>query len=377
MIKTRSWKKLFCSYLKDELMMEKRLVIFLGSMGRGGAERVISLISNYFCDKGWKVWIGLLLFNKVEYELNPNIKVVDLTGKGQSRIKRLPVWLRNVRGLVKEVKPDAILSFAARINIIVQLACAGLKQNIVVSERNDPYMDGRSKLVDFFTSRLYPRANAVVFQTQRAAQYFAGVGLNNTVIIPNPISVTEVANKDKKNKIVTVGRLTKQKNQKMLINAFSKIIKEFPDYKLYIYGEGELREDLEQQIRDLQLTDKVILEGNVPNVHEMISDAQIFVLPSDYEGLSNALLEAMMMGLPCVSTDCAGSDEYIVDGYSGELVKTGDESGLTEAILKLIRSKELRETCENGAVEVSKQFTADSVLEKWYNILSEGVERNE
>ena len=109
----------------------------------------------------------------------------------------------------------------------------------------------------------------------------------------------------------------------------------------------------------------------------MISDAQIFVLPSDYEGLSNALLEAMMMGLPCVSTDCAGSDEYIVDGYSGELVKTGDESGLTEAILKLIRSKELRETCENGAVEVSKQFTAHSVLEKWYNILSEGVERNE
>ena len=140
----------------------KKLVVVLGSMGRGGAERVVSIISDFYANKGWKVYIVLLLSNKVDYELNENVEVIDLSGKTASRIKRLPSWLFGIRRVVKEIKPDTVLSFAARINIIVQLAVKGLKQKVVVSERNDPYSDGRSKVVDFFTSRLYPKAHTVI-----------------------------------------------------------------------------------------------------------------------------------------------------------------------------------------------------------------------
>lgn len=115
-------------------------------------------------------------------------------------------------------------------------------------------------------------------------------------------------------KIVTVGRLTVQKNQKLLIESFSEVLKKYPNIILEIYGDGEKREELKYIIKTLGVSNNVIFKGNILNVHEAIADAGLFVLSSDYEGLSNALMEAMMMGLPCISTTCAGSDELISDG---------------------------------------------------------------
>lgn len=351
-------------------MTEKKLLIVMGSMGRGGAERVISLISDYFCKQGWKVYIALLLFNKVDYKLNENVTIVNLSGEGQSRIKRLPGWFWGLRKLVKTIRPDSILSFAARINVIVQLSCWGLKQKIVVSERNDPFMDGRSKGLDFLTSLLYPKAKAVVFQTRRAAGYFDQVKLKNQVIIPNPIAVCCKASNPSGCKIVTVGRLTKQKNQKMLIDAFSDFHEKYPDSELHIFGEGELREELTKQIIQLKLDGAVFLNGNIPNIHEQIADATMFILPSDYEGLSNALLEALMMGLPCISTACAGSDEYIVNGESGLLIPVGDKQALVGAMYQFMENEDLRQKCQNGAAQISNQIDAENVLKKWYQILA-------
>lgn len=350
-------------------MIEKKLLIVLGSMGRGGAERVISLISDYMCRQGWKVYIALLLFNKIDYELNENVTVVNLTGEGQSRIKRLPGWIFGIRRIVKEVKPDSILSFAARINVIVQIACYGLKQKIVVSERNDPYMDGRSKGLDLLTRFCYPKAKSVVFQTMRASKYFDAINLRNKVIIPNPITVKCLSSRPEGCKIVTVGRLTKQKNQKMLIDAFFIFHKKYPESELHIYGDGELRGKLTDQIGRLGLEKYVYIEGNVPNIHEQISDATMFILPSDYEGLSNALLEALMMRLPCISTACAGSDEYIVDGESGLLVPIGDKDKLVAAMFRLMEDTNLRQRCREGAAEVSKKVESEIILDQWCQIL--------
>ena len=349
--------------------MAKKLLIVLGSMGRGGAERVISLISNFFCEKGWEVYIVLLLYGKVEYVLNKGVTVIDLSGETQSRIRRLPGWIKGIRKNVREIKPNSILSFAARINLIVLIACFGLRQNVVVSERNDPFMDGRTKMIDVLTRLLYPCAKAVVFQTKRAARYFKNAKFKNTLIIPNPISVQCRAKSPVGCKIVTVGRLTKQKNQAMLIKAFSEINRRHKESILEIYGDGELKDELLHQINDLNLGDRVFLKGNVPNVHEMIADALFFVLSSDYEGLSNALLEAMMMGLPCVSTDCAGSDEYIIDRKSGLIVPVNDRYSLEKAMIEMIDNSELREICRRGAIQASIRVEAQTILNKWYKIL--------
>lgn len=344
-----------------------KITFILGSMGRGGAERVISILSREYAQKGWETEIILLLSGNVEYDLHETTKVFDFSAGGGSRIKKLPYWLKNIRKHIKSGKPDVVLSFAARINIIVQAACFGLNQKIIVSERNDPKCDGRSIFVKCLTKLLYPLADCVVFQTKRAASYFNG--LKNNVIIPNPIEVAIYAKEEKQPKIVNVGRLTPQKNQKMLIDAFSKIYKEHPEYSLEIYGEGELRETLQTQINSLRLEKNVLLMGNKKNIHECICDAQMFVLSSDYEGLSNALLEAMMMGLPCISTNCAGSDEVIEDGVNGLLVPVGDIDALAEALERLVIDEKLRDDMSKNVKESVKSFNGSEVITKWKNVI--------
>ena len=349
-------------------MAERRHITFiLGSLGRGGAERVTSILANDYAEKNWDVDVILLLFNKVDYKINSNIKILDFAGNSKSRIKRLPYWIKNLYKYAKKNKPDIILSFAARINIIACIACKKYAKKLFVSERNDPYKDGRSRLVDSLTKILYPQTDGVVFQTKRATTYFPK--LTNGIIIANPINVSNIAKKNKRKKIVAVGRLTIQKNHKMLINAFYNILQEFPEYILEIYGDGELKEELINQSKMLCIENKVFIMGNVPNIHERISDAELFVLSSNYEGLSNALLEAMMMGIPCISTNCAGSDEYINNNENGILIPIGDEQALKTAIKKMLSDDEFRTKCGNMAKRDSLKYNSEEVIKKWHNLM--------
>lgn len=339
-------------------------------MARGGAEKVVSILANSYASCGWAVSVVLLLRNDVGYALDPSIEIIDLSCGARSRLTSLPMWIAGLRKVLKSKKPDAVVSFAARINVIALVSSVGLGCPVVVSERNDPSRDGRGMTTRIATELLYPIAKKVVFQTRRARAAFSDRVGKNSVIIANPVNVQCLRNEANINrKIVTLGRLTAQKNQKMLIDAFSLISKRFPDYSLYIYGEGELEGALRQQINDLSLSGSVELMGNVPEVHKCISDAQIFVLPSDYEGMSNALLEALAMGFPCVSTNCAGSDEIIVDGWNGLLVPVGDTAELANAILRIIRSKALESDLSKHALRSSEAFESSVIVSKWKEII--------
>lgn len=350
----------------------KRICFLIGSMGKGGAERVISVIANAFSDKGWKVDILLLLDDTCDYNLNRNINLIPLCKERRSRVRQLPSWLFGIRRYVKEKKPDTIVSFIARINIITLLACFGLNKRVLVSERNDPATDGRSIFVRLATYILYPLAECIVFQTNWAKSCFPTTIQNKGVIIPNPINVQVSASDKKEKKIVAVGRLIEQKNHSMLIEAFKKVNKVYPEYKLIIYGEGKLRETLEKQIQNIKLEKSVFLPGSVTDIHQKISDAKIFVLSSNYEGLSNALLEAMFMGLPCISTDCAGSNEVIKNNLNGKLVPVGDGDRLATAIKELIEHDDLSIKLGEEAKETSKTFDSKNVLKKWEEILNNG-----
>lgn len=349
--------------------MGKSIFFISGSMRRGGAERVISILANHYAEIGWKVVIVVMLFGEIEYKLDSRIKIVDLSLSNMSRLKMLPYWLKEIRKIVKVKNPKVIVSFAARVNIITQIACIGLNKKIIISERNDPYKDNRDCITKMAIKILYPRASRIVFQTKRAEGYFGKKIQNNGIIIPNPIKVYEYANSTKKKKIVSVGRLVIQKNQKLLVRAFAKVQERFSDYELWIYGEGELREELEVLAKQLGIENKFFMPGNVTDIHHQISDADMFVLSSDFEGFSNALLEALMMGLPCISTKCAGSDEVIIDGVNGLLVPVGDLNAMVYAILKLIEDDVFKKNIAQNAKKMTTKYEADRILRIWENVI--------
>lgn len=351
---------------------KRRIVFLIGSMRRGGAERVISLLANNYAERGWEVDILTLLDDNNEYKLNRSINVISIGNEDNSRISQLPKWIKGIRKYVIEKKPDRIVSFIARINIITLLSCIGLKQRIIVSERNDPKKDGRSALVRMATYILYPLADSVIFQTTWAKACFPNRIQRRSRVIPNPINVTIETAINKEKKIVAVGRLAEQKNHSLLISAFKKVYNEYPEYKLCIYGEGGLREKLTKQIHELDLTNAVYLLGNVSNIHERIADAEVFVLSSNYEGLSNALLEAMLMGLPCISTNCAGSNEVIINDTNGIIVEIGNEEQLAMAIRELINNKEKAYNLGKNGKKTVQGMKIENIISMWEEI----IERN-
>lgn len=342
-----------------------KIAFFIGSMQRGGAERVISILANDYSHRGWNVDIVLLLSGKVEYDLDDRICIKDLSRQGTGYLKNAAFWLMGIRRYLKKERPDKIVSFVGRINALVLTAAKGLKLPIVISERNDPNRDGRGVFMQKYCHMVYPRAKKIVFQNKYQQSCFSKKLAHKSIVISNPIKVEKEAMEIKQNRIVTAGRLMPQKNQKMLIDAFASIHKSYPDYILDIYGEGPLRENLQQQINELGLTDAVTLKGNVLNIHEEMADARIFVLPSDFEGLSNALLEAMMMGLPCIATNFSGCDEVIRDGKNGLLIPVGDQRKLENTLERLITNVDYASVLAKQAKADSAQYAVESVIAKW------------
>ncbi len=347
--------------------MNKEIMFVTGSMGRGGAERVISILSNYYVDKGFNVSILMLLHSNTSgYELNPKVKILDISNESRKAVIDMPRLILCTRKLISRRKPDAVVCFMAQNILITGLACLGLNQKLIVSERSDPTSLNRNPIYKFLLNWIYATCTKTIFQTKRARNYFPQKVQKNSVIIPNPIKVTCVAKGEKKNRIVTAGRLTNQKNHRLLIKAFSDVLKKYPDFELNIYGEGPKRGEIECLIKELGLDKKVKLMGSSAHLHSDIADALMFVLSSDYEGLSNALLESLMMGLSTISTDCAGSDEVIKDGYNGILVPVGNQEELKKAIVRLIEDKELANTISsNGRKDALEKYTLEHVIAKW------------
>ena len=214
---------------------EQKIVFIIGSMGRGGAERVISVLANHYAQKGWSVDILLLLDNRCDYGLHPHISLIPVFGDCFTRLGSLPIWIRRIRKHIAEARPVAVVSFIARINIITLLSCVGIEADIIVSERTDPKSDGRSLLVKMGTYLLYPMARKVVFQTEWAQSCFPSIVSRKGIVIRNPISVNTRTLEKKEKKIVAVGRLQPEKNHMMLINAFSIVKQSHPEYRLFIF----------------------------------------------------------------------------------------------------------------------------------------------
>lgn len=341
-----------------------KICVFIPSLEYGGAERVASYIANYLGDKNYEVTLFTTRKSEKEYILSDNVHRIISNNKNE------------IYRILKELKPEiAIVVFAPQIISLYRIL-KKLRIKWITSERNDPNNFAGKRITKICYQYLLTKADGVVFQTSQAKNYYKGRIRGYEKIIYNPLDLTKFPDSVsgmKRNVIINVGRLHPQKNQKLLIKAFKSIYERHPDYKLEIYGEGELRATLQTQIDSLDLSSVVKLMGSRADVLDCVKSGNIFVLTSNFEGMPNALIEAMALGIPVISTDCpcGGPRELIRDHKNGTLVPIEDENNLVSAIEELIISSELREQYSKEEVKIKELLNMDKIMSEWEGMIKD------
>lgn len=350
------------------------IVVIIPTLGSGGAERVTSiLIENWIKDNQNNVTLIIWDAKRIFYPIPENVKIIDLnfryTNKFERIIKQIKV-LYNIRQHLKKLNPDFILSFLTQTNIAVLLSNLFLKKNIIISERNSP--EAIQKELNMFTrllrKQLYPKARGIIVQTAISNKLInEEFPKLKSINIYNPIRHINITNNiERENIILNIGRLTKQKGQLDLINAFHKL--NLNNWRLIILGEGELRSELEKKITELKLNDKISLLGEVKDISSWLKKSSIFVFPSYHEGFPNALAEAMISGLPVISYNCdTGPSELIINNTNGILVEVGNIEELTNSIKLLIDNKILRKKISEEAVKIKDLLSPKIIADEYLN----------
>ena len=347
-----------------------KILFYINSISHGGAERVLVNLANQFSKTGNEVCLVTSLKKEWEYQVGASVHRISLEGetyKKESFLQQNLKWTKKLRGIIKEQCPDMVISFMAEPNFRAILATMGLKAKCLVSVRNDPDKEYPNLVYRICAKVLYRFADGIVFQTEDAKKWFSASIQKKSQIIYNQVDQKfyDYPENTEKKDIVTCGRLVEQKNQELLLNAFSMIAGEVSE-NLYIYGEGKLREQLENKIQELNLENRVYLPGNITNVEEMLSKAALFVLPSDYEGMPNALMEAMAVGVPCISTDCpCGGPLMLFENNSDALVPVGNAEKMAEKMKDFLLNKEKSKEIGAKMKEYSLAFTPERIFKKW------------
>jgi glycosyltransferase involved in cell wall biosynthesis len=350
----------------------KKIDIITRAMTSGGAERVIAQLANYFVTNDICCRIITTDKREVMYPLDEKVQIISVGKKSDNKVIDRVVRYSTLRKIVLSDRPDVVLTMPEDTGIYVILALLGTGIPVYVSERNNPWVMPDVKVTRFLRQIAYPFAKGVIFQTEMAKSFFSPRIQKKGVVLPNPVDASRIPEPykgEREKKFVAVGRLEPQKNFPLLIRAFAEFNKEIHGYNLTIYGEGSERVKLEKLIEDLGMQDNIELPGRDKDVLNKINSAAAFILSSDYEGMPNALIESMCMGMPVISTDCpsGGPRELICDGKNGLLVRVNDINGMTDAMRKIVG--ENSKLFGENAYVTGKKLTDPYVFEEWENVL--------
>ena len=326
--------------------------------------------------------IALTSISPDYYSLDPKVRFIHADKVSKGGLLGELWWFRKH---IKKEQPDVVIAFMEAVYEFVLLALLGTKIPVISSERLDPALISWPRKV--LRWLLLPTTTAHVVQTQQIKQYYNQRIQKKTHIIYNPVNerVFETSydndndddnhklrvKEEKVNRIISVGRLYPQKNQKMMIEAFAKIAPKFPEWSLVIYGEGPERDFLESLVSSfkIQVSSRISLPGRCETVIEEVAKSKVFCLSSDYEGMSNAMIEALCVGTPVISTKVSGTDELIRNGENGLLVDIGDTDGLAQAFEKLLSNQELREKLGQEGQKLANQFKTDTIVDQWEELI--------
>ena len=345
-----------------------RICFVTSTLISGGSERVMSLLANRFAQDGYDVEIininKHIVFYPIDSRINLRFAEDDV---GTSVFKKL-LWLRRY---IKQTRPDVVVPFMEAVYCFTLIALIGCKVPVVSSERIDPRKS--PFLRNILRRIILPLTDWLVVQTQDIKQFYPRFIQKRTSIIYNPVSdqVFHLPEVEKEDVVISVGKLDDQKNHALLINAFSKVAQDFPTWKLIIYGEGPLRDSLQILINSLELTDRVLLPGRSNRVIEEMNRSKIFAFSSNYEGMSNAILEAVCVGLPVVTTNVSGAEELVQDG--GYVVPIGSEKQLVESLRSLMDDSNLRNLMGMNNKKSAHAYDIDLIYRQWESLIKNVV----
>lgn len=351
-----------------------KIAFYIGDLGKGGAERVMVNLAEYFHQQSYPVVMVTKEKTVEEYELNPAIPriLADITQEEltKSRLRNLLRRILKLRKIWKREKPDVIVSFIGKNNFMALVSSFFLKITVIVSVRSAPAREYKGTLKRLLSHTLFRTADGIVLQTSEAFSFFPKAVQKKAVRLSNPLSPDFVRSPykgERKKEIVTAGRIDDNKNQIMLVKAFARLTEEFPEWSCILYGYGDGYEKVAAYVKEKGLEEKVLLPGRTTGIADKICQSDIFVLPSKVEGMPNALMEAMVLGLAVISTDCpcGGPADLINQGENGILIPVDDEQALTEALRELLTKPEYKLKLQENGAKLIAQIHPDVVNREW------------
>lgn len=383
-----------------------KITLVIASLNGGGAERVASGMANYWAERGREISLLTMCGSCLSscFDLHPKVARHDLGIKPYGRSMPDQKWLNLLLGIhnrysqaqlsalipdfnrilalreaIVNLSPHAVISFMDITNIRTLLATQGLGLPVIISEHCDPYHNNLGEGWEGLRRICYPQAKCLTVLTREAAPYFSGIMDGRVSVMPNPITKaarlatgeTETGRKTGRT-LLAMGRLAYEKGFDLLLEAFAFIAQRQPGWRLQIWGEGELRPQLEHLVSTLGLTGRVQFGGFTKTPFEVMRQADLFVVPSRCEGFSNVLAEAMACGLPVVSFDCPSGPRHIVrDGIDGVLVSPQDVPALAATLERLMVDENERRRLAANAPKAVERFGIEKVMSAWEQLLAE------
>jgi glycosyltransferase involved in cell wall biosynthesis len=359
-----------------------KLAITIPHLGTGGSERTAAELANYAAKNGVDVDVILMSNADVFYELDSRITVHKPGFPKKNRFVYYLKIIRYMRRTLKALRSDALVVLG--YNLIPALAALGLSTELVGTHRTSPQnrlvpLKGKTifhtlfqKIYRITLKWAYLRYDKMIYQTEIARELLHGEYRSDcqATVLPNFLRKIKEYPVTKRKQIVSVGRLSVEKGHRFLVEAFARLGE--TDWRLALVGDGWRREELEQQVRDLGIADRVDFLGYQSEVDRHMQESEIFVLPSLIEGMPNALIEAMANGLACVSFDCqTGPAELIDHGVNGFLVETGNVEELAQRIQELIDDDALRQRLARNARQLREEYQLDKIGKKHLDFIME------
>ena len=362
-----------------------RILFVISCLSYGGAEKNLMLVASHLSKKNE---VAICNFNERDTKRDIPLEITyyeqnrwDSSGKKFDWIGLRKAQYKFLKGSCKKFAPDVIISFLPMPNAIAVLCGKKLHIPVIISERADPYQS--ISKIDKLINYIYGFSDGAVFQTAEAKNYYKKKLQKKSTVIPNPVAVSETVEvhdpKSAKKEIACVGRFeNKQKRQDLAIKAMKLIHGKYPDYKMVFWGDGDDLDSAKTLAYDLLLDDCVVFNGVSENVLYDIKDSEIYLLTSDYEGIPNTLIEAMSIGMPCVSTDCSpgGARLLLGDSENGIVVPCGDVDAIARAVVELIEDKELSASYGNKAKRSLDRFSVEKIMRDWDEYITKIANKN-